>query len=97
MGEPENGQGDYWSLGVIIYLIFTRVMPFETKESLNDKYKLFDNILEYKINWDKLKTSSINSDLFDLVKGFLTYDKNKRLCQLEKIKNHKFFKGIYNL
>jgi len=88
-GLIERGEGDYWSLGVIIYYIYTRTLPFEGK----NKYETFDNITDYKINWEKLQKSKIDPDLFNLVKGFLAYEIKERTCTLRQVKEHKFFKG----
>ena len=94
-GDPENGEGDYWSLGVVLYIIFTRSHPFDSYSGGgNTAENILDNIILNHINWEKLEKTNITSDLFDLVQKFLTYEQKERLCDLKKIKQHCYFKGI---
>ncbi len=89
-GDPGvKGEPDYWALGVVLYRIFTKVCPFDAKHA----FDIFDNVLDYKINWKLLENKNLNPDLLVLIKGFLTYDPNERICNMKQVIESPLFKG----
>jgi len=90
--EVLKGQGhgcpvDWWSLGTLIYEMFTGLPPF---------YSQNINIMYQKILNGELRFPDFMSpDACDLLEGFLTRDPAKRLgSDFNQVKNHPFFKGI---
>jgi serine/threonine protein kinase len=93
--EIITSQVDYWSLGVLIFELFTNTLPFYSEKfsSIND------NILNLKINWepfDLLPGDKFfnKSEAKDLINKFLNLDPNIRwgYRDLVLIKKHAFFK-----
>jgi len=80
--------------GIVIYGLNNSI---KKSDYLSDKSNFLIQIIENKINWEKLQKTSINIDLLDVVKGFLKYDKHQRLCNLDDIKKHNYFKGNLNI
>jgi len=70
--ENVKGEADYWALGVILYFIFTKKCPFDSK--INFPYGIFDNILEYNIDWKLLEGKVSNPNLLKIIKGLLVYE-----------------------
>ena len=95
---PEGPDIDYWSVGVVLYELYSFKLPFEG-ETQEETRK---NIIEMKINWDNLLNEDIKkqyeniNDGIDLIKKFLVKNPNERWGDnhLKDIKNHSFFKGL---
>jgi len=88
-GDIDQGASDYWALGIIIYYIYAKKLPFESDEA----FEIFDNIVDYKIDWEILKNSNIDKDLLQIVQGLLTYNQDKRLLEIKKLRHSNYFKG----
>lgn len=87
---------DYWSVGVILYELFTNKTPFY----YGNLEEVFDNILNLRINWEAfeaevedLKQREIAKDL---IKKFLISDPLLRWGDrnIEQVKSHKFFENF---
>ena len=84
---------DYWSVGVILYELFTNKTPFY-KDNLEE---VFDNILSLKIDWEtfekEVEDENIKEIAQDLISKFLVLDPAKRWGDknIQQIKSHKFF------
>ena len=95
---PEGPNIDYWSVGVVLYELYSFKVPFEA-ETQEETRK---NIIEMKINWNNLLNDEIKKqyknidDGIDLIKKFLVKNPRERWGdnQLKNIKNHPFFKGF---
>ena len=95
---PEGPNIDYWSVGVILYELYSFKVPFEA-ETQEETRK---NIIDMKINWDNLLNDEIKKqyknidDGIDLIKKFLVRNPVERWGDnnLNQIKNHPFFKGF---
>ena len=89
---PLIGPGvDIWALGVMIYLFFTGITPFNSKK----ESELLENIKNVKYSFDN---TDIPDDAKDLISKILVKDPKQRIGYNSKdyseIKNHPFFKGI---
>ena len=83
-GEKCIDKCDLWSIGILIYSLYFRELPFEG----NDKKELIENI---KSIIEKGQLKKINDEhLNDLVKKLLIIDPNKRISW-EGYFNHPFF------
>ena len=95
---PEGPNIDYWSVGVILYELYSFKVPFEAETQEQTR----KNIIEMKINWDNLLNDEIKkqykniSDGIDLIKKFLVKNPAERWGDknLNDIKSHPFFKGF---
>ena len=87
--DEERGGIDYWSLGVVIFMIYSRKNPFDA-ETIDET---IENILENRINWDLLAKTKIEHDLVDLLRRFLAFEPSERLKDIELIKKHPYFKS----
>jgi len=89
-GEDSEGEADYWALGIILYMNYTRKFPFEDENYENT----LDNIINHRICFDEqLFGKNIDPNLFDLIKKMLAEQSKDRIKDLESMKNHAFFKG----
>ena len=84
-GEIYNEKTDLWSLGVLIYSLLFKELPY-TGENESELYK---NIKESEPMYLK---DNKNSDLIDLIKKLLTVDHNKRLSWDEYFRHPYFTK-----
>ncbi|CDW90232.1 protein serine threonine kinase [Stylonychia lemnae] len=92
--EEPSFASDLWSLGIIIYQLFTGKTPFKAMSP----YYTFENILacEYSI------PDSVPMRAQSLIKDLLVIDKTQRLGageqgepnSMEALKSHPFFEGI---
>ncbi len=94
--EKITFQTDYWSVGVILYELFTNKTPFFN----GNIDEVFDNILNLRIDWETFdkEVEDVNECFIakDLISKFLVLDPLKRWGgkNIEEIKSHKFFKNF---
>jgi serine/threonine protein kinase len=96
---PVGKSIDYWAIGIIIFELFTFKVPFEA----GNEDETRQNIINYNINWDPMYSEEVEKhykdyidSTVDLIKKFIFFNPNQRWGDndLEKIKNHDFFKGF---
>ena len=95
---PEGPNLDYWSVGVVLYELYSFKVPFEAET----QEKTRQNIIQMKINWDNLLNDEMKKqyknidDGIDLIKKFLVKNPGERWGDnnLKDIKSHPFFKGL---
>ena len=83
---------DYWSLGIIIYILLSGQPPFIGE----NKGQIFDAILHKKIGFDGPQWKLISKDAIDLIKKFLHKDRDKRLTAHNALK-HNWFKNNHKI
>ncbi len=71
--------------------MLTKKLPFDAKVIEG----IFDNVMDYKIDWELLEKKNVEKELIELIKGFLEFAKEKRLCSFKK--KYDYFKGRFNL
>ena len=89
-GKGYNHKADVWSFGIILFFIFTGILPFDNnysgviktreQENISD----FDDNIEYKIkqaepNYDLIKDQGFSKECCDLVSKLLNKDPELRL------------------
>ena len=78
-------KADLWSLGIIIFILYFGVFPYEG----NNSKEIYSNILKN----EKARLNEINDlELKDLLKKLLTEDKDERI-DWDGYFKHKFFSG----
>ena len=95
---PEGPNIDYWSLGVVLYELYSFKVPFEAETQEQTR----KNIIDFKINWDILLNDEMKKQYkniengIDLIKKFLVKNPAERWGDnnLKDIQNHPFFEGL---
>lgn len=82
-GDGSCHSSDMWSLGVIIYKLYTGTTPFFSADS---EYFTFQNIMECKYQIPE----NIPKEARDLIEKLLVFNPKDRLNAVQ-IKNHSFF------
>lgn len=96
--EPHTGKpADWWAFGVFLYDCLCGHPPFSPLHEVNGKTpekknrkRLHDRILKCKFKLPAYLTSPCHS----LLRGLLTRDPNKRLCDPVAIRSHPWFASI---
>eukprot|EP01118_Nematostelium_gracile_P000842 TRINITY_DN1083_c0_g1_i3.p1 TRINITY_DN1083_c0_g1~~TRINITY_DN1083_c0_g1_i3.p1 ORF type:complete len:447 (-),score=163.82 TRINITY_DN1083_c0_g1_i3:60-1400(-) len=89
LGHAYGNSIDWWSLGVVLYELFTGTNPFDAK----DFDSVLQNILHSAINVPQY----VPKEGKDLIEALLQRNPAKRLCSTngsEEIEGHIFYKGI---
>jgi len=79
-------EADFWALGVIIFRLLYGSVPFAGET----EYLTFEKILNLDFEFPETALSAEK----DLISKLLTIDPQKRLTDVQTIKNHEFFKSI---
>jgi serine/threonine protein kinase len=90
-GEAIDPAIDLWSLGVVLYELYTYQQPFKS----HSIETIYDNILNLKIDWGLLKEAvGVEICAMDLIKSLLVVDPAERLTSYAKIKAHPYFFNV---
>ena len=87
-GDKYDDKSDLWSLGIIIYVLYFKKYPFNSKT--------ISNILKQIENVDNLPIKTENPDLNDLIKGLLNPNPQNRLNWDQYFLHPFFSKGNKN-
>ena len=81
---------DYWSIGIIMYVIISKKFPFNIDMNENDTItSIINDDLQFPSN-------VINEDFKDIVSKLLDKREERRMKSWEEVVNHPFFKD-YNI
>jgi len=78
---------DIWSLGVMLYIMYTNEHPFAKNATSMDTAELFSKILAGKYREEPLKASKVPAVAVTLLRGMLAMDPQRRISALEALKS----------
>ena len=82
---------DYWSVGVLLYLLVTGIYPFDS--ATKNRAEVFTKIKTGNYNFPDY-TSSLSEDCKDLIKHLIVVDRTKRITGEEALKHPWFTKCL---
>jgi cGMP-dependent protein kinase len=94
-GKKYSYSCDYWSVGVLVYYLFYGDYPFGNKNS--QPVDIYQEIINKEIEFrdcKKSEFSEIELNLQKFISCLLEKDENKRINNLNQVKNLEFFKEI---
>lgn len=90
-GNNEYGPAvDYWSIGVILYLLIVSKLPFNISKDEKNSMKIIASIINDDLSFP---SNVINEDYKDFVSKFLEKSDEKRYKSWDEVINHPFFNG----
>lgn len=90
-GSYDPFKADIWALGVVLYLLMTKKLPFSLdKQEENDFIK---QSFEIKVTKEEIDFEKVPANFRDLIKGMLAKNPNERL-ECEQLVEMKVFDGV---
>lgn len=88
-------ESDFWGLGCIIYRLFYGSPPFADET----EYLMYERVKNNNYKFPDISEINGNSDLIkagnDLITQFLQTGVKNRLTDVNELKKHPFFNGVY--
>jgi len=81
--EPYNKTCDYWSIGVVLFILLSGCPPFYDE----DNFVLFEKIKNVEYNFDAPAWKSVSDDAKDIIKKMLQKNPDDRLTP-DQFTNH---------
>ncbi len=81
--KPYGIECDYWSIGVVLYILLCGFPPFYD----DDNVVLFDKIKKGEYDFPSPSWDNISQEAKDIIKGLLVVDPMKRTTPEELLKN----------
>lgn len=88
--KPYGKECDYWSIGVVLYILLCGFPPFYDDDNL----VLFDKIKKGTYDFPSPSWDNISQEAKNLIKGLLVVDPMKRLTPEELLKNNWIQGGV---
>jgi serine/threonine protein kinase len=90
LGQAYGNAIDWWSLGVVLFELFTGMNPFDSKD--------FDSVLNNILHSQIVVPDYVPKEGKELIEALLQRNPQKRLCSgptgSAEIQNHNFYKSI---
>jgi len=90
LGQPYGHAIDWWSLGVVLYELFTGMNPFDSRD--------FDSVLHNILHANIVVPDYVPATGANLIESLLQRTPTKRLCSgptgSAEIQNHAFYKNV---
>jgi len=88
--HPYDYRCDYWSLGVVMYIMLSGAPPFYHE----DTFELFEIIASGKFNFEDDTWNEVSKEAKDLISRLLVVDPNKRASS-DEIRAHPWMSGEF--
>jgi serine/threonine protein kinase len=88
VGKKYDEEVDWWSIGVILYVLLCGYPPFESDNEVD----LRNEILNIGVKFDSADWENVSEEARDLVKKLLVIDQSQRI-KVEEIINHPWMLG----
>lgn len=86
--RPYNESCDFWSLGVVLFILLSGTPPFYDE----DNFALFEKIKSCRYNFNEPSWGSISAEAKDFISRLLVADPNARMSG-DQIANHPWILG----
>lgn len=81
--QPYGKECDYWSIGVVLYILLCGYPPFYD----DDNFILFEKIKKGQYEFPAPHWENISQDAINIIKGLLVVDPAKRTTPEDLLKN----------
>jgi len=86
--KPYGRECDYWSIGVVLYILLSGVPPFYEE----DNFQLFEKIKKVEYDFSDPTWKNVSKDAQNLIKKLLVKDPKKRMT-CDQLLNDPWIRG----